>query len=116
MSTTVSTTLPTNMTLKMDPQFYVPVNKVALTPFPTLAVEKQNTTGFVTVKNKLTLVPLKVVFGNENADGTPIYAPTHSTAFVRGDSVTQPWAKEVYEVNGIQFIIAPIDAVQLVGR
>jgi hypothetical protein len=79
-------------------------------------VEKQNTTGFVTVKNKLTLVPLKVVFGNENVAGPTLYAPTHSTVYVRGDSVTQLWAKEVYEVDGISFILAPIDAVQLVAR
>lgn len=116
MTTTVSSTHNPAMTLKVEPQFYVPANKVALTPFPTLAVEKQNTSGFVTVKNKLSLVPLKVVFGNENSTGTTIYAPTHSTAFVRGDSVTQLWAKEIYEVDGIQFILAPVDAVQLVSR
>lgn len=95
----------------ITPKFIVPKNKVALSPFPTTSIEKENKGGFVVVKQKVSLTALRVVFGTTS---DVISVPTGSIAYVRGDSVTLPWAKEVFEVAGHQFILAPIDAVQLV--
>lgn len=104
------------MSQPYKPLFFVPNNKVALSPFPTQSVEKENKGGFVVVKQKVSLTPLRIVFGNENVEGTMVYAPTGAVAYVRGDSVTLPWAKEVFEIEGQKFILAPLDAVQLVER
>jgi len=85
---------------------YVPNRKVACTPFESLAIETQGT-AFKTVKQKTTLYRLKVLIGNERFS-------VGSFVFVRGDVVTLPWTKEVFEQGGDRFILVPEDFIQLV--
>ncbi len=84
----------------------VPNNRVACTPFESLAIE---TTGgaFKTVKQKTSLLRTKVVMGNSDY-------PEGVLVYLRGDVVTLPWTKEIFEVDGQKFILVPQEHIQLV--
>lgn len=83
--------------------------RVALEPFPDMSV-KTTTSGagpvkVVRIENRTALVPLRVVFSCFEG---PLVKGL--TALVRGNQYTQPWAKEIHEIEGQKFILAP-DAV-----
>jgi hypothetical protein len=85
---------------------FVPNNRVACSPFESLAIETSGS-AFKTVKQKNSLLRLSVVAGNERyLAGTYVY--------VRGDVITMPWTKEIFELDGTKFIIVPEEAIQLV--
>ena len=79
---------------------------VACTPFEKRSVETVVNSGFATVKNKATLVPLTVIFGND------VY-PHGSVVYVKGDQINAPWVKEVFELRGQAFVLVPHDQVKL---
>lgn len=82
--------------------------RVACTPFTSLSLEKEGKT-FAHVKEKTTLFELKVVFETEDFDTVP-----GQSVWVRGDTKTLQWAKDVFEVQGKQFILVPREYIQLV--
>jgi hypothetical protein len=74
---------------------------IAVEPFPKTDAPTQVTkSGFTTDKRKGTLVPLKVIYGNENF-------PVGSIVYTKSDNTIQPWAKEVFELNDVNFILMP---------
>lgn len=95
---------------------------IATEPFPTNFIEVKSKSGFATAKQKGQLVALKVVYGNfvpyqaygasHLADRVPIQPGC--TVYVRGEQYTQVWAKEVFELDGKQFILVPESTIVLV--
>lgn len=78
---------------------------LAVEPFPNKGLETKTSNGFSTIKQKNTLVELKIIFGSEKF--------TYGSVFVPGSiSVTQ-YAREVYHVNGQDFILIPETEVRL---
>ncbi len=91
-------------------QYEVLNDKVACEPFKTNAVEKNDSgRGFVTVKQKTTLTPLKVIFGTPNI-------PIGTIIYVRGDLCVDPAAKQEYEVEGQRVVFIPINEIKLIKR
>ena len=81
--------------------------KIACEPFPINVVEKENRHGMVLARQKGTVTPLKVLFRYQN-----VYAL--STVYVKSEHAMSLWAKEVYDVEGIKYILVPEEAVLLV--
>lgn len=85
-------------------------DRVACTPFPTNAVEKNVTgRGFATAKQTISLTALTVVYGNEKI-------PAGSTVYVRGDLCLDGDAKRVFEVEGKSVVFIPISEIKLINR
>ena len=82
-------------------------NRIACKPFESLAIETQGST-FKTVKQKTSLLPLEVLWGNYNLEYRP-----GDTIYVRGDVTTLPWTREVFEVDGMKFILVPAECIQM---
>ena len=92
---------------------YVINGKVALEPFQEMEVQKEQRGGMVVPKQNNSLTKLKVLIDSgKQLDST--YFPAGCTVWVRADTFRAPWAKEVYELEGQKFILAPIDQVLLV--
>lgn len=90
-----------------QPEITVVNKKVACRPLVTSIQKSGNT--FVTVKQKTNLVATCVVFGNETfRTGTFVY--------LRGDVITMPWAKEIYDLGGHQFILIPEDIILMMSE
>lgn len=94
----------------------VPNKRAACEPFSSLAMEQQGK-NFVHVKEKTTLFPLKVVMNTVSEDGGVRYHEG-DTVWVRGDTKTLQWAKDVFEIAGKKFILVPEESIQvhLVGQ
>lgn len=84
-------------------------NMVAVEPFPTNQVEKEIRHGVAMVRQKHSLQPLKVVFGDNDR-----YTPG-KVVWVRADQCVASWAKEVFEIDSKKFVLLPKDQVVLVG-
>ena len=80
--------------------------KVACAPFPATVVEKETRGGMVVVKQKGTLTKLEVVFPDDDYD-----YEAKSFIWVRAESFILNWAKEVFEVDGVKFILVPKDQI-----
>jgi hypothetical protein len=80
---------------------------IACEPFKTDAVVIENRgKGFATAKQKVTLEPVLVIFGNKEI-------PSGATVYVRGDFAMERDGRQVYEVEGRQVIFVPIKEVRL---
>lgn len=90
-----------------QPQPYAINDKVALEPFPENVVVKEVKGGMIMPKQKGTLTKLRVVYGgNGFTAGDSVY--------LRSELFAALWAKEIFEVEGQRFILAPKDQVVLV--
>lgn len=84
------------------------VNKrVACAPFEKTGVQANIKSGFATVKQKGTLVGMKVLFSN----GTYFKG---QTVYVKADLAFHPTIAEVYELNGQTMVFIPEDQIFLV--
>ena len=82
-------------------------NELALTPFESTDVKAKNFGGFAVMAQRVQLSPLKVVYGNgEIKEGQTVY--------VMGDACKHPFASQIFEVNGKQFILVPLSFVKMV--
>lgn len=91
------------------PRFTVPNKHIAVEPFPSQSLEKEIKGGVLVLKQKGSLQQLRVIFGNEDyAIGQAVY--------LRSERYTATWAKEVFEVEGVRFIVIPETEVLLVNR
>ncbi len=84
-------------------------NLVACSPFPAQHMEKVIKGGFAMIDKKVQLQELKVVFNSADPDLEP-----GDSVWVRGDTVIQNWAKEVFTVDGKEFILVPASMLLLV--
>lgn len=91
----------------------VTLNKlVACTPFVKLtAAPSEKKGGLHMADLKVKLQELEIVMFS---DHDPSLAPG-TKVFVRGDAVTQNWAKEVWTQDGVEFILVPVTAIQYVN-
>lgn len=80
---------------------------LACTPFLVRSVEASVKGGFATVKNKITLNELVVIFGNDEI-------PTGSKVYVKADQINAQYVKEVFEMGEVKFILVPQEQVKLV--
>jgi hypothetical protein len=86
-------------------------NQVACAPIST-SIEHEKHTGFVVVKQKNQLIPTVVVCGPvSDLDYT-----AGSTVYLRGESINAPWAKIVYTVKGVSFILVPVSEILLIDH
>jgi hypothetical protein len=83
---------------------------VACSPFPKQSVEKTIKGGIALIDRKVNLQQLTVVL--RNGDGSLIPG---LKVWVRGDASVQPWAKEVFSLDGEEFILVPESAIFIVG-
>jgi hypothetical protein len=83
--------------------------KIACEPFPSTVVEKEIKNGMVIAKQKNTLQKLKVVFDS----GSLLVG---SFIWVKSEMFQAFWAKEIYEINEIKFILVPEEQVVLVEK
>jgi len=77
-------------------------NLVACTPFESTSIKVGVKSGVPFIEQKKGLTQLKVVFEDDCEDFSP-----GDTVWVRGDAMAHPYAKEVFEVDGKQFILIP---------
>ncbi len=84
-------------------------NVIACSPFPAQHMEKVIKGGFAMIDKKVQLQELTVVFRSSEPSMN-----AGDKVWVRGDTVIQPWAKEVFTVEGKDFILVPANMVLLV--
>lgn len=82
---------------------------VACTPFSKQHMETVVKGGFAMVDKKVQLQELQVVM-----HALDPRLDAGDTVWVRGDTIVQPWAKEVFTVAGREFILVPANAIQIV--
>ena len=110
---------PTNLTWTQPPltsgySFVFPLtprtmNKVvACTPYTAQAVKKVLKGGIAMIEQKVNLQELTVVLASDSG-----FTPGQKV-FVRGDSAVQNWSKEVFTVEGKDFILVPETAIMVV--
>lgn len=85
--------------------------KIAVEPFPTTETKSEVISGRVVIKQRNELTALKVVFETD-VDEEPCLDPG-DVVYVRGDLCKHQLAKEIFEMDGKQFIL--IDASTVVG-
>lgn len=85
-------------------------NLVACTPLKQQAIGQVVKGGFALVDKKVQLEELKVVVAFHSKD-----ANYHAgdSVWVRADQSVQPYAKEVFTVDGKEFILVPQTAILL---
>lgn len=86
---------------------YTPFNElvsrnklIACTTFPKMNVEKRVNRGLVMAEHRVSMQELTVLFASETF-------AKDSKVYVRGDRITQPWAKEVFTFEDKEFILVP---------
>jgi hypothetical protein len=85
------------------------MNKVvACTAFPKQNIEKVIKGGIAMIDKKVNLQELTVVLASDSG-----FYPGQKV-FVRGDQVVQNWVKEVFTVDGKEFILVPETAIMVV--
>lgn len=85
--------------------------KIAVNPFVDTSVKTSlhgtSSIKVARIENKVSLVAADVLFDSEEYKaGTKV--------LVRGDLYLQPWAKEVFTFEGVQYILMPKDKVEAV--
>jgi hypothetical protein len=83
-------------------------DKIACKPFPSMSVEKDFKGGMVVPKQKGTIQKLEVVFPSSNL------AP--SAIWVRAEQFTLQWAKDIFDLDGVKFILVPKDQILLIQQ
>ncbi len=85
------------------------MNKVvACSAFPKQNIEKVIKGGIAMIDKKVNLQELTVVLASDSG-----FYPGQKV-FVRGDQVVQNWVKEVFTVDGKEFILVPESAIMVV--
>jgi hypothetical protein len=88
-------------------------------PFPTNSVEVEETKGFARAKQKSRLTELNVVlvaqFVIPNSNETTWLLPGNSIV-VRSETNHSQWAKEVFTMDGVEFILVPATSVVMTRR
>lgn len=80
---------------------------VAVEPFPKSEAPTQVTkSGFTRDIRRGSLVKLLVIHGTTDY-------PTGTYVYVKSDNTVQPWAKEVFELDGKAFMMMPTTAILL---
>ncbi len=86
-------------------------NKIACKPLASRSIQKNdNGKGFVTAKEMTELLELEVVYSD--AMGGP---PPGTKVYVRGDTKTYQWMKDVFELGGQKVILVPVSELQAVS-
>lgn len=78
-------------------------------PFTDKGLKTKETSGFTTVAQKHELTALETLYDSETL-------PAGFFVYVRGESFKQPWAKEIFKINGQEAIAVPDGAVLLASE
>ena len=84
--------------------------KVACEPFVTNSVEKEIRNGIAIPKQRGTVTQLRVVM---TSPGKETVFAVGDRIYLRAEQFHLNWAKEVFEVNGVKFILVPESEVLL---
>lgn len=91
-----------------NPVYRVVLNDaIAVEPFKSVGVEKEQKSGFAKAKQKVSLVGLRVVHGNDKIVAGAI-------VYVRGDYCASVDARNLYELDGQTFFFLPIKEALMV--
>jgi hypothetical protein len=93
----------------MDKNVYSRNGFIFTEKFPDMGLRTRDTGGFTTVAQKHELAVLRTVFDSENL-------VANRYIYVRGDCYKQPWAKEVFKLDGLEVIAVPANFVLLVSE
>ena len=96
--------------------------QIACEPFDSQAIHAEVKSGFAVIAEKHKLKGLKVLVGNAdssvyyqvNADNRAINAG--DTIYLYAEAYKLGWAKKVYEIDGMSFILVPEDTIVLVDK
>lgn len=89
-------------------------NLVACSAFPKQNMERVVKSGIAMIDKKVQLQDLNVALSaTVNINGVSCEINPGTKIWVRGDQVTMPWAKEVYSVDGLEVILVPASAIQI---
>ena len=83
--------------------------QVAISPIAAVKLEAEVKGGFATInqKHNLTVADLILDFGGNGS----FYKAGDYKVLLKGDSAFTPWAKQVYEHDGVKFVLAPIGSI-----
>ena len=82
---------------------------VAIEPIAAAKIETDTTGGFATIKQKRNLIASTLVM--DYVMGEDVFGAGEARALLKGDSAFSSWAKEVFEHDGVKFVLAPLSAV-----
>lgn len=102
-------TTTTTFTATYPPQPRTTNKLVATTPFPKYVPTKVVKGGMALLERKIGLAELKVVLPTDDAKFMP-----GTSVFVRSDQDVHPWAKQIFTLDGVEFILVPESAIQVV--
>ncbi len=83
--------------------------QIACEPIQNRTVASEIKSGFAVVKNKVELVKLKVIFGDQDEEIAP-----GDMVYIKGDTVNHPFCKDVFMIEGVPVILIPLQFVQMV--
>jgi hypothetical protein len=87
-------------------------NSIATEPFKDKGpTQKETGSRFIVIEQKHSLTELKVLFSSESHG-----LLKDDVVYVKGDNFVLPWAKTIYTIDNIEFILVPLDSIILVNR
>jgi hypothetical protein len=100
------------------PNFVVANGRLACAPMDEAVNIKTQGNSFKTALQKNALVRTKVIFCCERVTDSPMQRGSAiqpgSYVYLRGDALTNQWAREVFNLNGEKVVLVPLDQVQVV--
>jgi hypothetical protein len=83
--------------------------KIACVPPEAISVKIKQKNGLALAEQRIALFPLTVVYPSKFSDD--VLMPG-TVVFVRGEVLmSHAWAKEVYEIEGVKFVLVPEDLI-----
>lgn len=97
--------------------YFASAGRLACEPFETLGIQTQGKT-FVTVKQKNGLLRTKVVYPCERLVDTQLSRGSEIRpgfyVYIRGDCVSLPFTREVFDIGDKKVILVPLEQIQAV--
>ena len=83
--------------------------KIATTPFESRSLKVEVRGGMAVIKQKSGLTALKVLFdADDYLKGDTVY--------LRAECMKHNYAGEIYEVDGVSFILVPVESIVMLDR
>lgn len=86
-------------------------NCIAVKPFQSVSTKVRQQNGVAVAEQQVQLARAEIVFGS--LDGK---YRAGDAVYVTGDQCKIDWAKKVYLLDGVEFVLMPIQSIRLVER
>ena len=83
--------------------------QVAIAPIAAVKLEAEIKGGFATISQKHNLIAAEMIL--DFAGNGSFYKAGDYRVLLKGDAAFTPWAKQVFEHDGVKFVLAPIGFV-----